>query len=119
MLTPRVYLLFSCYFGCPTSTRFALIGRTAPPEFLAKLTYLIWNHHEDIKHIDTARAYTFSSDQYIVEVDIVLTQDMVLSEMHDFGETLQVKLEQLPEVARAFVHIDSEYTHRAEHKTIV
>ena len=97
----------------------ALIGRTAPPEFLAKLTCLIWNHHEDIKHIDTVRAYTFSSDQYIVEVDIVLTQDMVLSEMHDIGETLQVKLEQLPEVARAFVHIDSEYTHRAEHQTMV
>ena len=54
-----------------------------------------------------------------MEVDIVLTQDMVLSEMHDFGETLQVKLEQLPEVVRAFVHIDSKYTHRAEHKTIV
>ena len=98
---------------------FALIGRTAPPEFLGKLTYLIWNHHEDIKKIDTVRAYTFGSDHYFVEVDIVLPQDMVLSKTHDIGETLQEKLEQLPEVARAFVHIDSEYTHRPEHKTMV
>ncbi|KAK4594952.1 hypothetical protein RGQ29_018617 [Quercus rubra] len=98
---------------------FALIGRTAPPEFLAKLTYLIWNHHEDIKKIDTVRAYTFGSDHYFVEVDIVLPQDMVLSKTHDIGETLQEKLEQLPEVARAFVHIDSEYTHRPEHKTML
>ncbi|GJT19690.1 cation efflux family protein, partial [Tanacetum coccineum] len=46
-----------------------LIGRSAPPDFLAKLTYLIWNHHEVIKHIDTVRAYTFGS-HYFVEVDI-------------------------------------------------
>ena len=95
---------------------FALIGRTAPPEFLAKLTVLIWNHHKDIEHIDTVRAYTFGC-HYFVEVDIVLPQDMVLRETHDIGETLQVKLEQLPEVERAFVHIDYEYTHKPEHMT--
>ncbi|XP_030962205.1 metal tolerance protein 10-like [Quercus lobata] len=93
----------------------ALIGRTAPPEFLAKLTYLIWNHHEDIKHIDTVRAYTFGSN-YFVEVDIVLPQDMLLNKAHDIGESLQEKLEQLPEIERAFVHIDFEYSHRPEHK---
>ena len=83
----------------------ALIGRTAPPEFLAKLTYLIWNHHEDIKHIDTVRAYTFSSDQYFVEVGIVLPKDMVLSEAHVIGKTLKEKLKQLPEVERASVEM--------------
>ncbi|XP_050278756.1 metal tolerance protein 10-like [Quercus robur] len=92
----------------------ALIGRTAPPEFLAKLTYLIWNHHEDIKHIDTVRAYTFGSN-YFVEVDIVLPRDMLLNKAHDIGELLQEKLEQLPEVERAFVHTDFEYSHRPEH----
>nr|XP_023887354.1 metal tolerance protein 10-like [Quercus suber]POE67494.1 metal tolerance protein 10 [Quercus suber] len=97
---------------------FALIGRSAPPEFLAKLTYLIWNHHEDIKHIDTVRAYTFGS-HYFVEVDIVLPQDMLLNKAHNIGETLQEKLEQLPEIERAFVHIDFEYTHKPEHKTTV
>ncbi|PON33941.1 Cation efflux protein [Parasponia andersonii] len=93
----------------------SLIGRTAPPDFLAKLTYLIWNHHKEIKHIDTVRAYTFGS-HYFVEVDIVLPEDMILVEAHDIGETLQEKLEQLPEVERAFVHIDFEFTHRPEHK---
>lgn len=92
----------------------SLIGRTAPPEFLAKITYLIWNHHEEIKHIDTVRGYTFGS-HYFVEVDIVLPEDMLLSKAHNIGETLQEKLEQLPEVERAFVHIDFEYTHRPEH----
>ncbi|XP_075646333.1 metal tolerance protein 9-like isoform X1 [Castanea sativa] len=96
---------------------YALIGRTAPPEYLAKLTYLIWNHHEDIKHIDTVRAYTIGT-HYFVEVDVVLPHDMILNKAHNIGETLQEKLEQLPEVERAFVHIDFEYTHRPEHKTM-
>ncbi|KAL2331006.1 hypothetical protein Fmac_018587 [Flemingia macrophylla] len=96
----------------------SLIGRTAPPDFLAKLTYLIWNHHEQIKHIDTVRAYTFGA-HYFVEVDIVLPEDMLLHLAHNIGETLQEKLEQLPEVERAFVHIDFEFTHRPEHKTMV
>ncbi|KAI3804690.1 hypothetical protein L1987_26426 [Smallanthus sonchifolius] len=93
----------------------SLIGRTAPPDFLAKLTYLVWNHHEEIKHIDTVRAYTFGS-HYFVEVDIVLPEDMLLSQAHNIGEMLQEKLEQLPEVERAFVHIDFEFNHRPEHK---
>ncbi|KAK4723299.1 hypothetical protein R3W88_026078 [Solanum pinnatisectum] len=96
----------------------SLIGRTAPPDFLTKLTYLIWNHHEEIKHIDTVRAYTFGVN-YFVEVDIVLPEDMFLNQAHNIGETLQEKLEQLPEVERAFVHIDFEFTHRPEHKITV
>nr|ASM90222.1 cation efflux family protein [Sesuvium portulacastrum] len=96
----------------------SLIGRTAPPDFLAKLTYLIWNHHEEIKQIDTVRAYTFGS-HYFVEVDIVLPENMFLNQAHNIGETLQEKLEQLPEVERAFVHIDFECTHQPEHKTKV
>ncbi|XP_022149619.1 metal tolerance protein 9-like [Momordica charantia] len=93
----------------------SLIGRTAPPDYLAKITYLVWNHHEEIKHIDTVRAYTFGCN-YFVEVDIVLPGEMSLSQAHDIGETLQDKLEQLDEVDRAFVHVDFEFTHKPEHK---
>ncbi|KAK4804261.1 hypothetical protein SAY86_004078 [Trapa natans] len=60
------------------------------------------------------RVYTFGS-HYFVEVDIVLPQDMLLNHAHNIGEALQEKLEQLPEVERAFVHIDFEFTHRPEH----
>ncbi|KAG0450393.1 hypothetical protein HPP92_026804 [Vanilla planifolia] len=92
----------------------SLVGRTAAPEFLQKLTYLCWNHHKAVRHIDTVRAYTFGS-HYFVEVDIVLPSEMPLREAHDIGEALQEKLELLPEVERAFVHLDYEYTHRPEH----
>ncbi|KAJ6772445.1 METAL TOLERANCE PROTEIN 9 [Salix koriyanagi] len=96
----------------------SLIGRTAPPEFLAKLTYLIWNHHKEIKQIDTVRAYSFGN-YYFVEVDIVLPGDMVLNRAYNIGEDLQEKLEQLPEVERAFVHIDFEFSHRPKHRSKV
>ncbi|CAB4307355.1 unnamed protein product [Prunus armeniaca] len=93
----------------------SLIGKTAPAEYLAKLTYLIWNHDKEIQHIETVRAYTFGCN-YFVEVDIVLPGDMSLSHAHNIGETLQEKLENLPEVERAFVHVDFDITHRPEHK---
>lgn len=92
----------------------SLVGRTAAAEYLQKLTYLCWNHHKAIRQIDTVRAYTFGS-HYFVEVDIVLPSEMPLREAHDIGEALQEKLEQLPEIERAFVHLDYEYTHKPEH----
>lgn len=92
----------------------SLVGKSATPDYLQKLTYLCWNHHEAIRHIDTVRAYTFGS-HYFVEVDIVLPSSMPLQEAHDIGESLQEKLESLPEIERAFVHLDYEYTHKPEH----
>ncbi|XP_010517297.1 PREDICTED: metal tolerance protein 11-like [Camelina sativa] len=92
----------------------SLVGKSARPEYLQKLTYLCWNHHKAIRHIDTVRAYTFGS-HYFVEVDIVLPSDMPLQMAHDIGESLQEKLELLEEIERAFVHLDYEYTHKPEH----
>ncbi|XP_066307385.1 metal tolerance protein 5 isoform X2 [Miscanthus floridulus] len=92
----------------------SLVGQSASPEYLQKLTYLCWNHHKAVRHIDTVRAYTFGS-HYFVEVDIVLPSNMPLREAHDIGEALQEKLERLPEIERAFVHLDYEFTHRPEH----
>ncbi|KAL4386789.1 hypothetical protein GQ457_09G029140 [Hibiscus cannabinus] len=92
----------------------SLVGRSAAPDYLQKLTYLCWNHHKAIRHIDTVRAYTFGS-HYFVEVDIVLPANMALQEAHDIGEALQEKLELLPEIERAFVHLDYEFSHKPEH----
>ncbi|KAJ4816597.1 Cation efflux family protein [Rhynchospora pubera] len=92
----------------------SLVGRSAPTEMLQKLTYVVMKHDSQIKHIDTVRAYTFGV-LYFVEVDIVLAEEMPLKEAHAIGESLQVKLEKLPEVERAFVHVDVEYEHKPEH----
>ncbi|XP_067659363.1 uncharacterized protein [Haliotis asinina] len=96
-----------------------LTGYTAQPEFLSKLTWICMNHHKKILHIDTVRAFHFGNN-FLVEVDIVLPEAMSMKEAHDIGEPLQLKLESLPEVERAFVHLDYEYTHnpKSEHKIV-
>ncbi|XP_027332768.1 metal tolerance protein 4-like [Abrus precatorius] len=94
----------------------ALVGQSAPPEVLQKLTYLVIMHSQ-IKRIDTVRAYTFGV-LYFVEVDIELPEDLPLKEAHAIGESLQIKLEKLPEVERAFVHLDFECDHKPEHSVL-
>ncbi|XP_027067397.2 metal tolerance protein 4-like [Coffea arabica] len=94
----------------------SLVGQSAPPEMLQKLTYLSLRHPQ-VKRIDTVRAYTFGA-LYFVEVDIELPEDLPLKEAHTIGETLQIKLEKLPEVERAFVHLDFECTHKPEHSIL-
>ncbi|RDX61381.1 Metal tolerance protein 4, partial [Mucuna pruriens] len=94
----------------------SLVGQSAPPEVLQKLTYLVVMHSQ-IKRVDTVRAYTFGV-LYFVEVDIELPEDLPLKEAHAIGESLQVKLEKLPEVERAFVHLDFECDHKPEHSVL-
>lgn len=77
------------------------------------------NHHPKISYIETLRAFHFGNN-FLVEVDVILPADMTLKESHDIAEPLQQKLEKLPEVERAFVHVDYEYSHRPtdEHKVV-
>eukprot|EP01132_Coremiostelium_polycephalum_P006254 gene6254-7788_t len=91
-----------------------LVGKTASPEVLQKLTYIALTHPH-VEKVDTCRAFHVGNNLF-VEVDIVLPHDMILQKTHDIGESLQIKLESLPEVERAFVHIDYDFTHKPEHK---
>ena len=51
---------------------------------------------------------------FFVEVDIVISPpNTPVYVAHDRGEELQQRLEQLPEVVRAHVHIDFEVAHPA------
>jgi len=111
--------LWIMYNWCKTGFEHAvfLTGRTAPPEFLKELTYIACHHDQRIIAVDTVRAYHFGVN-YLVEVDIVLPADMPLRESHDIGESLQICLEELDEVERAFVHNDFEWSHSPEHKRV-
>lgn len=95
----------------------SLVGQSAPPEMLQKLTYLVLRHDPIIKRVDTVRAYTFGV-LYFVEVDIELPEDLPLKEAHAIGESLQIKIEDLQEVERAFVHLDFECSHKPEHSIL-
>ena len=96
-----------------------LTGYTAGPDFLSKVTWIALHHDPNITHIDTVQAY-HSGHHFLVRVDIVLPEYMCLRETHDIGESLQRKLENIPEVERAFVHVDYEFSHKpsSEHKIV-
>lgn len=68
-------------------------------------------HSPLISQIDTVRAY-HSGPRMIVEVDVVMHPEETLKATHDVAEELQFKLESLPDVERAYVHVDYETTHR-------
>ncbi|KAM5582359.1 hypothetical protein ABKV19_002667 [Rosa sericea] len=95
----------------------SLVGQSAPPEFLQMLTYVVIRHPQ-VKRVDTVRAYTFGV-LYFVEVDIELPEELPLKEAHAIGESLQINLEKLPEVERAFVHLDFECDHKPEHNVLI
>ncbi|KAM0713824.1 hypothetical protein Q7P37_010786 [Cladosporium fusiforme] len=91
-----------------------LIGVTADTSMLQHITYISMTHSPLIQSLDTVRAW-HSGPRLIVEVDIVLDQNQTVKESHDCAEALQIKLESLPDVERAYVHIDYETSHAPEH----
>lgn len=91
-----------------------LVGVCASVEIQQLITYVCVTHSPAIRQIDTVRAY-HSGPRLIAEVDIVMDPDASLQATHDVAEELQFKLESLPDVERAYVHVDYETTHKPEH----
>ncbi|KAF9732023.1 hypothetical protein PMIN06_000194 [Paraphaeosphaeria minitans] len=96
-----------------------LVGKSAPNEFISKLIYLVVTHDTRIQKVDTCRAY-HAGQNYYVEVDIVMDENLPLKVTHDVSQTLQRKLEGLADVERAYVHVDYEDEHDIyeEHKPL-
>ncbi|KAI6112420.1 CDF manganese transporter [Pisolithus croceorrhizus] len=92
-----------------------LAGKSAPHEFIQLVIYKAMTFSEEIEKIDTVRAY-HSGPNYFVEVDIVMDAATPLWKAHDISQQLQDKLERLPNVERAFVHVDHETDHTPEHR---
>lgn len=69
------------------------------------LLYLTMRFAKTIKSIQGLQAY-HAGDKLNVEVDVVLDESMTLRDSHDLGESLQYVLESVPNVDRAFVHLD-------------
>jgi cation diffusion facilitator family transporter len=91
-----------------------LVGVVAPPEATQLITYTCLTHSPAIKGIDTVRVY-HSGPRLLAEVDIVMDPASSLVESHDVAESLQMKLESLPDIERCFVHVDYETSHSPEH----
>ncbi|KAM5356390.1 hypothetical protein ACJ41O_003036 [Fusarium nematophilum] len=108
-------VLISCIWLRTAFGEFLLIvGVTASVEVQQLITYVCVTHSDAITGIDTVRVY-HSGPRLIAEVDIVMDPTQSLQESHDVAEALQSKLEDLPDIERAYVHIDYETTHKPEH----
>lgn len=91
-----------------------LVGVASSVDTQQLITYVCLTHSDAIQGIDTVRVY-HSGPRLIAEVDIVMDPAGTLLDTHDVAEALQFKLESLPDVERAYVHIDYETTHKPEH----
>ncbi|KAG5989366.1 hypothetical protein E4U52_005636 [Claviceps spartinae] len=91
-----------------------LVGIVASVDMQQLITYVCLTHSPVIQGIDTVRVY-HSGPRLIAEVDIVMDPSGTLMDTHDVAEELQIKLESLPDIERAYVHIDYETTHKPEH----
>jgi cation diffusion facilitator family transporter len=91
-----------------------LVGVVASVEIQQLITYVCLTHSPAIRQIDTVRVY-HSGPRLIAEVDVVMDPEATLQATHDVAEELQFKLESLPDIERAYVHVDYETTHKPEH----
>jgi len=106
-------------WGRTIYTQFELLaGKSASHDFLQLLIYKSATFSQEIDKIDTVRAY-HSGPDYFVEIDIVMDANTPLWKAHDVSQSLQEKIEVLPNVERAFVHVDYETTHTPEHRKAI
>ncbi|RPB06235.1 hypothetical protein L873DRAFT_1824882 [Choiromyces venosus 120613-1] len=108
------FLIFGLWSRTAYREFLLLVGVTADQSVLRLITYISMTHSPLITQIDTVRAY-HSGPRIIVEVDVVMSATTALQVTHDVAEELQVKLESLPDVERAYVHVDYETSHKPEH----
>lgn len=99
-----LYVMFNWTHTSSTHIR-NLTGAAAPATDRNILLYLTMRFAGTIRQIQGLQAY-HAGDKLIVEVDIVLDEAMTLRDSHDLGESLQYVLESVPNVDRAFVHMD-------------
>ncbi|KAJ7155897.1 CDF-like metal transporter [Mycena crocata] len=103
-------------WGRTIYTQFELLaGKSASHDFLQLLIYKSITFNSGIDKVDTVRAY-HSGPDYFVEIDVVMDANTPLWKAHDVSQALQEKIEVLPNVERAFVHVDYETTHTPEHR---
>jgi divalent metal cation (Fe/Co/Zn/Cd) transporter len=118
-IDPMGAILLSClisviWLHTAFSEFLLLVGVTASVETQQLITYVCLTHSPDIEGIDTVRVY-HSGPRLIAEVDVVMNAASSLRDTHDVAEELQQKLEDLPDIERAYVHVDYETTHKPEH----
>ena len=127
----RIALGVIVSWGMTIYKQFGLLaGKSAPHEFLQLVIFKAAIFSDEIEKVDTIRAYhaslkslidaalrwltmrgVQSRPNYFVEVDVVMDANTSLRKAHDLSQQRQDRIEVLPNVGRAFVHVDHETSH--------
>ncbi|OHS98285.1 cation efflux family protein [Tritrichomonas foetus] len=91
-----------------------LLGASAPPDIIRELTYVAAHHHPLIIEVEQVIAFQVGP-QYFTELHIVVPGHIPLEVAHWIGESLQLKIERIPDIERAWVHVDCETHNENEH----
>ena len=91
-----------------------MMGETAPPEITRALTYIAAHHHPLIMNVEQVIAFQVGP-MYMAELHIVVPGNLPLEIAHWIGESLQLRVERMPEIERAWVHVDCETHNINEH----
>ncbi|KAJ6582943.1 CDF manganese transporter [Mycena vulgaris] len=114
-LAVNAFVALIVVWGRTLYGQFLLAGVAAPVEFQKLVIYKAMTFEDGIKQIDSCAVYHAGPD-YVVELDIVMEAETPLWKAHDLAQALQNKIEQMPKVGRAFVHVDHETSHKPEHR---
>ncbi|KAJ6262483.1 Metal tolerance protein [Drechslerella dactyloides] len=82
-----------------------LSGAAASAEDRNLILYVCMRFAKSIRKITGVQAY-YSGDALNVEAEILFDEDLPLRDSHDVAEALQLTIESIPFVDRAFVHTD-------------
>lgn len=82
-----------------------LTGYRATNEFINKLVSLIIYHDQNIVHINELTAVHHGIN-YIVGIDVTVTNSLTFQESRDIRRTLQHKLSRLDDVDRVYINVD-------------
>jgi divalent metal cation (Fe/Co/Zn/Cd) transporter len=91
-----------------------MMGATAPPEITRGLTYIAAHHHPLILNVEQVIAFQVGP-MYMAELHIIVPDNLPLEIAHWIGESLQLRIERLPDIERAWVHVDCETHNVNEH----
>ena len=83
-----------------------MLGKAAPPEVIRNITYVAAHHHPLIKIVDKVVAYQLGP-MYFAEVYVILRDGISFEAARWIGDTLTMRLERVPDIEHAYVHLDT------------
>lgn len=98
-----VYII-SEWLSTLVSTTTKLSGARASTADLARVLYLI-TRFKSVRSVSSCEMY-YAGDEIVVEADVVLPVEMPLKAAHDLGEVLTHAIEMMPDIGRAYIHLD-------------